>query len=178
MKFRNFGFMMVLLAMLLYSCKPRELPKEKEVVTITKTVTELKRDTIVKVQADSSFYEALIECQNGKPVILSGGNFGTKVNYVKTISGKNLQPPEVIITEDGKLQVKCDYFENLYKITLKEKQVLQEKLSEKTIVPPPEIVKQPLTWWETFWITFGKICFFAALIYLVYKIPWKSFLKL
>lgn len=178
MKFRNFGFMMVLLAMLLYSCKPCELPKEKEVVTITKTITEFKRDTIVKVEADSSFYEALIECQNGKPVLLRPRNFGTKEVTEKKTAGKNLQPPKVQLDDLGKLKISCTYLANQLKITLKEKQILEQKLNEKTIVPPPKIIEKELSWWQNLWITLGKIFSTAFVIYILTKIPWRAFLRL
>lgn len=177
MKFKIIGFLTMLLALILFSCKPRELPKEKEVVMITKTVMELKRDTIVQVKADSSFYEALIECQNGKPVLLTPSNFKETKSSEKAISGKNLQPPNVTMDDEGKLKISCQYLANQLKITLREKQVLEQKLNEKTIVPPPVEIEKELTWWQKLFITIGRFVFFGSLVYLVFKVAWKVFLK-
>ena len=169
------GFLLLTITLLLWSCKPRELPKEKEVVTVTKTITEVKRDTIIKVKADSSFYESMIECQNGKPILLQNPKFGN--DAYKITAGKNLQAPEVNLSNDGKLKITCQYFENLLKVTLKEKQVLEAKLSEKTITPPPQLIEKQLSWWQKLWLTLGKLLSASLLIYLITKIPWKAFLK-
>jgi len=163
---------------LLSSCKPRELPKEKEVVTITKTITEFKRDTLVQVKADSSFYEALIECQNGKPALSKPFRNQEKSATINSIPGKNLQPPNVDLDEDGKLKISCKYLENKLNVALREKQILQEKLSEKTITPPPEIIEKQLSWWQKTWIASGKILSSILLIFILIKIPWKALLKL
>ena len=171
------GFLLVLIAALLLSCKPRELPKEKEVVTITKTVTEVKRDTIIKVQSDSSFYEAMIECKNGKPVLLQRSNFGNENNSYKITAGKHLEPPTVNLSDAGKLKISCQYLANQLKVTLKEKQILEEKLSEKTFLPPPLLIEKQLSWWQKLWLNLGKVLSASLLIYLILKIPWKALLK-
>lgn len=160
---------------LLMSCKPRELPREKEMVTITKTITEFKHDTIVKVRADSSFYESLIECQNGKPVLIPPQSSKSETLL---ISGKNLQPPKVVLEDSGKLKISCQYLENLLKVTLREKQILIDKLSEKTITPPPEYIEKQLSWWQKLWLNLGKFFSAVFLIYLITKIPWKALLRL
>ena len=114
-------FLLMFIIGLLFSCKPRELPKEKEFVTITKTITEVKRDTIVQIAADSTYYEALIKCQNGKPVLVQKSNFAKNSATQKITPGKNLQTPNVILTEAGKLKISCQYLANQLKVTLKEK---------------------------------------------------------
>lgn len=173
------SFILILCAAsLLTSCKPRSLPSEKEVVTITKTITEVKRDTIVKVESDSSFYEAFIECQNGKPILLHRSNFGNENDSYKITAGKNLQPPTVNLSDAGKLKISCQYLANQLKVTLKEKQILESKLSEKTITPPLEYIEKQLSWWQKLWLTLGKILSAALLIYLITKIQWKAFLRL
>lgn len=161
-------------AILLLSCKPRELPREKEKVTITKTITEVKRDTIVKVEADSSFYESLIECQNGKPILIHPQSIKGETLLV---SGKNLQPPNVVLDDTGKLKISCEYLQNQLNITLREKQILESKLSEKTITQPPEYIEKQLSWWQKLWLNLGKILSAAVLIYFITKIPWKAFIK-
>lgn len=171
------GFLLVLIAALLLSCKPRELPKEKEVVTITKTIKEVLRDTLIQVQSDSSFYDAFIECQNGKPVLLQKPNFTTNEETYLITSGKNLQPPTVFLSDTGKLKISCQYLANQLKITLKEKQILEEKLSEKTFLPPPLLIEKQLSWWQKLWLNLGKLLSASLLIYLIIKIPWKALLK-
>lgn len=171
------GFLLVLIAALLLSCKPRELPKEKEVVTITKTIKEVLRDTLIQVQSDSSFYEAFIECQNGKPVLHQRSDFGKENESYKITSGKNLQPPTVLLTEAGKLKIFCQYLANQLKVTLKEKQILEEKLSEKTFLPPPLLIEKQLNWWQKLWLNLGKVLSASLLIYLIIKIPWKALLR-
>lgn len=157
---------------LVFSCRTAPpLPKEKELVTITKVVTEYKHDTLITVKADSSFYEALVDCQNGKAVLRTDKNSKALSNSKSKKEG--LQKPIVTIDKDGRLKVRCDYFENLYKITLKEKQVLERKLTEKTIVPPPKIIEKPLSWFQKLEIWFGRIAFLVLIIYLITKIPWR-----
>lgn len=164
-------------ATLLMSCKPRELPKEKEVVTINKTITEVRRDTIIQVEADSSFYEAMIECQNGRPVLRQPPKSPSNQSTHKKASGKNLAAPKVNLDDAGKLKISCQYLANQLKITLKEKQILEEKLSEKTITPPPLLIEKQLSWWQKLWLTLGKVLSASLLIFLILKIPWKALLK-
>lgn len=171
---KNFNvFALMLLIGFLLSCKPRQLPHEKEVVTITKTVTELKRDTIVTVEADSSYYEAFIECRDGKPLLKppTGPKPGTT-------AGKNLQPPKAELDQYGKLKISCHYLQNQLKITLHEKHILEQKLAEKTIVPPPHLIEKQLTWWQKLWLFLGKILTSALVLFILYKIPWKALLRL
>lgn len=169
------GLLLLLITALLWSCKPRELPKEKETITITKVVTEVKRDTLIQVKADSSFYAAMIECQNGKPVLKPNSpTSDTK----KNTSGKNLQPPNVSLNESGKLEVSCQYLKNELQVALTEKRILEQQLREKTIVPPPEYIEKQLSWWQKLWLTLGKILSASLLVYILYKIPWKALLRL
>ena len=102
------GFLLLTITLLLWSCKPRELPKEKEVVTITKTITEIQRDTLIKVEADSSFYNALVKCQNGKPVLSHPTNTTAQEKPNKEDSGKGLQKPSASSDEKGNLPVGGD----------------------------------------------------------------------
>lgn len=54
---------------LLVSCKSRR-PAEPIIIEHTKTITEKVHDTIYKVEADSAFYQAFVECKDGKPRIV------------------------------------------------------------------------------------------------------------
>ncbi len=172
----RFGILAMCIMSLTTSCLPRGMPTEKEVVTVTKTISEFKRDTIVKIEADSSFYESLIECQNGKPVLIHSQGVTNKSLLVS--SGANLQVPNVILNDSGKLKISCQYLANQLKITLKERRILEQRLSEKTIQKPPEYIEKDLSWFQKLWLFLGKFFSAVFLIYLITKIPWKAFLKL
>lgn len=65
---------------------------------ITKdSIVETVHDTVFSVEKDSSYYKALLECQNGNVVI--------KV-VTGTTSGRKLKPPKVVIL-DNQLEVNC-----------------------------------------------------------------------
>ena len=81
------------------------------------------------------------------------------------------------LSDAGKLKISCQYLANQLKVTLKEKQILEEKLREKTIVPPPLLVEKQLSWWQKLWLNLGKVLSASLLIYLILKIPWKALLK-
>lgn len=162
-----FGLFLALFCLI--GCKTlKEPPKETEKETIIKTITETQRDTIVQIKADSSYYQAWIECQDGKPKI---------IKPPQTQAGEHLKPPLVNLSDNGKLEVKCEDIQRQLNITLKEKQVLEERLKEKTIIPPPIEVEKPLTFWQELWIKFGKLSAIIGLIYLGFKIPWRRFVK-
>ncbi|MEI7487047.1 MAG: hypothetical protein WCJ72_06485 [Chryseobacterium sp.] len=161
-----------ILAFLIISCKSKPPRQEKELITVTKTITELKRDTIIQVEADSSYYQALIECQNGKPVLMQNIAAG------ESKPGKNLKEPNVLLDQNGKLKITCQYLANQLKVTLKEKQILEQKLNEKIIIEPPRLVEKSLSWWQKLWITLGKILSAGLIIYIGIKIPWRALFRL
>lgn len=171
-------FGLMLLAFCLIGCRTyKEIPTTTEQEIVTKTIKEIHRDTLIKVEADSSFYQAYIECREGKPLILNNTNTGKET---KAKAGKNLKPPSVRLSDNGALNIKCEALEQKLQVALKEKQILEEKLKEKIIIPPPKIIKEKeaLTFWEELWIKLGKLSAIIGLIYLGFKIPWKRFVKL
>ncbi|MGP1500750.1 MAG: hypothetical protein ACTTJM_03080 [Bergeyella cardium] len=171
-------FWLILLIFCIIGCKTYKEPAKttgKEI--ITRTIKEVQRDTIVKIEADSSFYQAYIECRDGKPKIINNPNIGREL---KTKAGKNLKPPSVQLSDKGTLNIKCEELERQLKVALKEKQVLEEKSKETTIIPQPKIIKEkiPLTFWEELWIRLGKLLAIISLIYIGLKLPWRRFVKL
>lgn len=58
----------LILMVLLVSCKSRK-PVEPDKIKETHYIKEVVRDTVITVKADSTYYEAWIECVNGKPVL-------------------------------------------------------------------------------------------------------------
>lgn len=82
---------------ILASCGSSKPPIVTEKETI-KTITETVRDTIFKIEKDSSYYNALLECQGGKVVIKQ---------VVSAESGRSLKSPKVRV-ENNQLLVDCE----------------------------------------------------------------------
>ena len=77
------------------SCSSKKAIFQKE---ITKdSIVETMHDTVFSVEKDSSYYKALLECQNGKVVIKA---------VTGTSSGRKLKPPKVAV-QDNLLEVNC-----------------------------------------------------------------------
>lgn len=77
------------------SCSSKKAIVQKE---ITKdSIVETMHDTVFSVEKDSSYYKALLECQNGKVVIKA---------ITGTSSGRKLKPPKVAV-QDNQLEVNC-----------------------------------------------------------------------
>lgn len=62
-------FVIVAHVILLVGCKTKQAVVPTNTVYSEKTITLHERDTVFEVQADSSFYQAWIECVNNKPVL-------------------------------------------------------------------------------------------------------------
>lgn len=164
-------FIALLMLFCIIGCAVRKKPpKEQEREIVTRTVTEIRRDTVVKVKSDSSYYSAWIDCVNGKPIINANKTTETK-------GGVYMKAPTVKVKDDGHLSVSCESLEQQLKFEITERQILEEKLKEKTIIPPPIEVEKPLTFWQELWIRFGKLSAIISLIYLGFKIPWRRFVK-
>ena len=85
-----------ILLLTLPSCSSKKRIVQKE---ITKdSIVETVHDTVFSVEKDSSYYRALLECQNGKVVIKA---------ITGTSSGRKLKPPKVVV-QDNVLQVDCE----------------------------------------------------------------------
>ena len=96
-------FGVLLLLFCLTGCKTYKEPQpitQKETEIVTKTITKTQRDTIIQVKADSSYYEAYIDCRDGKPKILDHSSGKPQ----KVRPGKNLKPPTAKIDENGKAE--------------------------------------------------------------------------
>lgn len=82
---------------ILASCGSSKPPIVTENVT-TNTITQTVRDTIFKIEKDSSFYQALLECQDGKVVLKQ---------VVTAESGRTLKSPKVRL-DNNQLTVDCE----------------------------------------------------------------------
>ncbi|AZB17575.1 hypothetical protein EG352_07250 [Chryseobacterium indologenes] len=143
----------------------------KDSIFTTKTVTIKVKDTILVSVPDSLYYEAYIDCVNNKPVLRDPNEKNTK--------GINSD----INLKDGKLSILITTEAQKIFMKWKEKYIQENKEHTRTVqVPYPvvEKVKVPaeFTFFQTLYLFLGKILFFGSLGLLIYKIPWRSLLKL
>jgi hypothetical protein len=152
---RIFCCLFVLLTMV--SCgsgKPIVLQNET-----TKTITETVHDTVFKIEKDNSFYEALLECQNGKVVVKE---------VTQTEPGRNLKSPKVRV-ENNKLSVDCE---------VRAQELLAHYISTHETVntaktlPPIEVNK--LTFLQELQIWCGRL-FLLCVLFFGIKLILKSY---
>ena len=157
-KIHNFIFVFLILAVAV-SCASKK-HAEPVIVETTKTITQIERDTVFSVKADSSFYKAYVDCVNGRPVLRNE----------KSQPGAKVNAPKVEF-KDRLLRVDCKVDSS--KIALKwfEKNISIEK--PKVVFVPKEVpVEKPLTWWQKTQMNLGKLMLFqilAAIIYFLIK---------
>lgn len=159
-------FLIYVMALLVWSCATHRLPPRVEKETITKVeVVEVPRDTIINVSADSSLYKALIECRNGKPVIIER----------EVVKGKYVQVPEVridsnVISIVSKAKAQQLFFE------WKEKYI-KENTQTSEVRTEIKKVEKHLSWWQLLWLNLGRIVGLCVIGYVIIKfIPWKNLL--
>ena len=125
------------------SCSSRKPPEPVRIET-TRTVTEVVKDTIYKVAADSTFYQAWIECQNGKPVLKEPETVSQEpgAKNREPGNGKALQTPKVTL-KGNQLQVECyQRAQELFK-TWKEKYT-----AEHQTTTVPAYIEKPFRWYH------------------------------
>lgn len=127
------------------------------------------RDTIVKLEADSSFYKAWIDCVNGKPVIvkmpLISPKNDTTIYYNRP--GKYIDIPKVILN-GNELSVNCEAkAQELFRAW--QQQYIKENEKEVITLPPVEVEKQ-LSWWQTLQIYCGRLLLSGIAVYLIYRL--------
>ncbi len=137
------GCLFFVLTILLVSCGSTKSAVVQNNTTTEKTITETVHDTIFKIEADSSIYQALLDCQNGKVVVKE---------VIKAEPGRTLKSPRVRI-DNNKLKVDCEA--EAQKLFAKWKSTHE---TEKIFVSKEIPVKvNELTWWQQtkirlFWI--------------------------
>lgn len=132
---------------ILASCGSSKPPIVTEKETI-KTITETVRDTIFKIEKDSSYYNALLECQNGKVVIKQ---------VVSAESGRTLKSPKVRV-ENNQLLVDCE---------ARAQELLAHYLDTKEIVVQTNTVTvevNKLNFWQKQQIYLFRIIVIAGLL--------------
>lgn len=131
-------------------------------------IKEIPRDTVIRVEADSSFYKAWIECRDGLPRITE--RVDTIYKTVKKV-GKYIEAPRVSI-QGNELTVKVKAEAQKLFAEWKERHI--KEVSERTVIKIKE-VERSLSWWQKFWIGFGRVLFACIVVYVLLKFtPWKS----
>ncbi|WP_164466562.1 hypothetical protein [Chryseobacterium nakagawai] len=155
--------------------QPEPLPPriEKDSIVSNKTITITERDTVLVSVSDSLYYDAYIECLGNKPVLRDPTQ--KKTDGVKS---------EVIL-KDGKLTVLVNTEAQKLFMKWKEKYTEENKERIKTVqVSYPVEIKVPvevpikLSFFQKLYLWLGKITFLALIGFILYKIPWRSLLKL
>ncbi|GAA3734880.1 hypothetical protein GCM10022422_17240 [Flavobacterium ginsengisoli] len=141
------------------SCRsPKPVQNENKTQTIT--ITETLHDTVFKIAKDSSSYNALLECLNGK-VILK--------NVIQAEPGRTLKSPRVRL-DNNKLQVDCNLKEQELYAHWKSKQV--KDVQEKTITITE--FTNYLTFWQKVQIWLGR-SLLLILLFLIGRFLYKTY---
>lgn len=125
----------------LISCKSQKPIVVENTTVVTEIITE--RDTVFTVKADSTFYNALVECVNGKPIL---------INPTNSTSAGLLKSPKVVLDNNGNLFVNCETEVLELKAKIREKDKLIQKEVQVPILVPAE-----LSGWQHFQIWLGRI---------------------
>lgn len=137
----------------LVSCGSKKPVVVQNETNTTKTITETVHDTIFTIEKDSSFYQALLDCQDGKVVVK---------NVSQSEPGRNLKSPKVRL-ENNILKVDCEA--KAQELFAKWKSVYELTHTDKASQVP--IVINELTWWQETQI---KLCWLFALIIVLWAI--------
>lgn len=149
---------------LLLSCKSNAPLAENKTEKII-TVKEIVKDTVLKVEKDSSFYQAYIDCVNGKPVIkTTPKGLQGKGIQPETKKGNHLKPPNVAI-DGNTLKVSC--YQEAQELFFRWKEQYIKEFERETKTVPPVTIERKFTWWETTQIWTGKIVIFLSGIVLI-----------
>lgn len=149
----NKGCLFFVLITLLVSCGSKKPVVVKNETTTKDTITETVHDTIFKIEKDSSYYQALLDCQDGKVVVK---------NVYQSEPGRTLKSPKVRL-ENNILQVDCEA--KAQELFAKWKSTYKSKTSVITKEVP--VITNVLTWWQQTQI---KLFRFFAIIALLLTI--------
>ncbi|RTY71577.1 hypothetical protein [Flavobacterium sp. LB2P53] len=130
------------------SSKPATFENRSQTITIKETV----HDTIFKIEKDSSSYQALLECQNGKVVIKQ---------VVQAEPGRTLNSPKVRL-DNNQLKIDCEaraqellaHYKNTH------------QTSNEVVRVPVKVNK--LTWWQETQIKLFRIFAMLSLLLAVW----------
>lgn len=137
---------------LLVSCRTSNVPITTETTKII-TIKEVVRDTVFTIEKDNSYYNALLECQNGKVVIK---------DEPKKTKGNNLEPPKVTI-RDNVLEVDCEKEAQKLFAQWKDTYTIE---NATTVITIPVYIEKELSYWQSTEIWCGRI-FIGILLMMV-----------
>jgi hypothetical protein len=137
---------------MILSCKSNKPLIQKEVTS--DAIVETLHDTVFNVEQDSSFYIALLECQNGKVAIKE---------VQETKSGRKLKPPKVNI-QDNHLKVDCKTEAEKLFAFWKSQYIKSYKGTE---IP---VITNELTWFQKTQIYIGRTLLFALVLWILLKL--------
>ncbi len=144
---------------LVISCRsPKPVQNENKIQTIT--ITETLHDTVFKIAKDSSSYNALLDCINGKVVLK---------NVIQAEPGRTLKSPKVRL-DNNILQVDCNLKEQELYAAWKSKQV--KDVQEKTITVTNYV--NYLTFWQKVQIWLGRLLL-LLLLFLMARFVYKYY---
>lgn len=145
-----FSFLLILLWMT--SCNSKKVVIQKEITK--ETITETIHDTLFTVEKDSSYYHALLECQNGKVVIKQ---------VAETSSGRKLKTPKVVILDN---ELKVDCFAEAEQLFASWKSTFISRYKELN----KPVITNELTWFQETQIYIGRILLFVLVLWVLLKL--------
>ncbi|UCA61668.1 hypothetical protein KB553_09050 [Chryseobacterium rhizoplanae] len=148
----------------LVSCGSRK-PLPPETITDTLVVKQVIRDTVLKVQADSTYYNAWIECVNGKPVLKEPKPENKEKRARSPDHNKALQKPKVILNENGKLTVECH--KEVEQVKAQLTAYYESRLKERV---QPVTIEKPFAWYHKILMWAGGIFLFLIVFVITIKI--------
>jgi hypothetical protein len=162
MKNIKLGCLFFVLIMLVSCSSNKPVVMKNETIT-TKTIIETVHDTIFEIEKDSSYYQALLDCQDGKVVVK---------NVVQSEPGRTLKSPKVRV-DHNILKVNCEAQAQELFAQWKAK-YLQENTEQVREVP---VITNTLTWWQQtqikgFWLMLAIA--FLITLYTVFKYNFKT----
>lgn len=143
-----FFILLIFFSLVVASCGSRK-PMQPVIIENTKEVIRTIKDTTYVVEADSTYYNAYVECINGKPVLRD-----PQIKQPsKTESG--LQPPKVLLS-GNKLTVQCEKIaQELHKQW--QETYIKEHEQKLVYIDKPIEVEKKLSWFQKTQIWFGSI---------------------
>ncbi len=138
------------------------------IIENTKEITHTVKDTIYKIEADSSYYYAFVDCISGKPVLREPVESKSKPS-----AGKTLKIPDVKL--DGNLlSIECYQTAQEFYKQWRETYIKEHEQTPIYIDKPVE-VETPLTSWQKTQIWFGRIFIGILSIFIIIGVlRWKS----
>jgi hypothetical protein len=157
-KLKCFAFSLLIILIVISCRSPKPVQSENKAKTIT--ITETLHDTVFKIAKDSSSYNALLDCINGKAVLK---------NVIQAEPGRTLKSPRVRL-DNNKLSVDCNLKEQELYAHWKSKQI--KDVQEKTITITKFI--NYLTFWQKVQIWLGRLLL-LLLLFLIARFVYKIY---